>query len=186
MIIHRGETTDSHRETTGKLLEPILDPLLTVMFVITQQIGASHAASNAVVPARQRRINQMCASDCHDEISLIEVRTLCTSFQYSRQGCVANSSPIISISTAQNPSPPNSIELNRALFCMSFALCPLPSSLHERPSQDAAAFVRRSCTWICRWQLACNNSKLSAVSGPPRLRQMRWWICTSSSAIRSG
>jgi hypothetical protein len=52
--------------------------------------------------------------------------------------------------------------------------CPSSSSsLHERPSRDAAAFVRPSCTWICRWQLACNNSKLSAVSGPPRLRQMR-------------
>ena len=24
------------------------------------------------------------------------------------------------------------------------------SSLHERPSRDAAALVRRSCTWICR------------------------------------
>jgi hypothetical protein len=81
MTIHRGETTDSHRETTGKLLEPILDSLLTVVFLITQQIGASHRAGNAVVSARQRRINQMGASDCHDEISLIEVRTLCTSYQ---------------------------------------------------------------------------------------------------------
>ena len=30
----------------------------------------------------------------------------------------------------------------------SFPSC--SSSLHERPSQDAAAFVSRSCTWICR------------------------------------
>ena len=29
--------------------------------------------------------------------------------------------------------------------------CPSSSSgLHKRPSRDAAAFVRRSCTWICR------------------------------------
>ena len=30
----------------------------------------------------------------------------------------------------------------------SFPSC--SSSLHKRPSQDAAAFVSRSCTWICR------------------------------------
>src|SRR5947209_6171133 len=53
----------------------------------------------------------------------------------------------------------------------SFPSC--SSSLHERPSRDAAALVRSSCTWICRWQLTWNNSKLSAVSRPPRLRQMR-------------
>ena len=56
------------------------------------------------------------------------------------------------------------------------------SSLHERPSRDAAGSVRRSCAWICRWQLACNNSRLSNVSCPPRLRQIRWWMCQSSSA----
>src|SRR3954451_7903088 len=36
--------------------------------------------------------------------------------------------------------------------------CPSSSSsLHERPSRDAAALLRRSWTWICRWQLACSN-----------------------------
>ena len=30
----------------------------------------------------------------------------------------------------------------------SFPSC--SSGLHERPSQDGAAFVSRSCTWICR------------------------------------
>src|SRR4029077_13914873 len=55
--------------------------------------------------------------------------------------------------------------------------CPSSSSsIHERPSRDAAALVRRSWTWICRWQLACSNSMLSVVSVPPRLRQTRWWI----------
>ena len=52
--------------------------------------------------------------------------------------------------------------------------CPSSSSsLHKRPSRDAAAFVRRSRTWICRWQLAWSNSMLSVVSGPPWLRPIR-------------
>src|SRR5262245_58043050 len=66
----------------------------------------------------------------------------------------------------------------------SFPSC--SSSLHKRPSRDAAALVRCSCTWICRWQLAWNNSKLSVVSEPPWLRQIRWWIWPSSVAIASG
>ena len=48
-------------------------------------------------------------------------------------------------------------------------------SFTNAPLQDAAAFgcPLLACTWICRWQLACSNSMLSAVLGPPRLRQMR-------------
>jgi hypothetical protein len=50
------------------------------------------------------------------------------------------------------------------------------SSIHKRPVRDAAVLACRSRTWICRWQLACSNSRLSVVSQPPWLRQIRWWM----------
>src|SRR5262249_48621982 len=39
--------------------------------------------------------------------------------------------------------------------------------------------------WICRWQLACNNSRLSNVSRPPKQRHLRWWMCHGCSSTRS-
>src|ERR1700723_3241826 len=76
---------------------------------------------------------------------------------------------------AKSPSPPP-LRTVRAP-CNAYG-----SSLHERPSREAAWPVSNFLfEWICPWQLECNNPKLSNVSPPPRLRQTRWWMCQASS-----
>jgi hypothetical protein len=65
MIIHHRETTDGHRKDLRKLFKPFLKPLLAVVISLTEQERATHAARDAVVPAGQRNINELGASDRH-------------------------------------------------------------------------------------------------------------------------
>jgi hypothetical protein len=63
MIAHHRETTDGHRKDFCERLEPFLKPLFAIVISFPQQQRAAHAACDAVVPAGQRDINELGASD---------------------------------------------------------------------------------------------------------------------------
>jgi hypothetical protein len=65
MIVHHRETTDTYREEFRKFLEPVLDPLHAIVISFPHQERAAHAACDAVVPAGQRDIDELGASDRH-------------------------------------------------------------------------------------------------------------------------
>jgi hypothetical protein len=83
MVIHRRITADRNREALGAFLEAILDPRLAVVDLIAQQRGTSHTASQAVIPASERFIDEMGAI-VNGGISYLVFRTYCTENQYSR------------------------------------------------------------------------------------------------------
>src|SRR5262249_50632316 len=58
---------DGDREDSRKFLEPGLDPQLAVLRPFAEQEGAADAARHAVVPARDRGIDQMRAGDRHGD-----------------------------------------------------------------------------------------------------------------------
>jgi hypothetical protein len=61
-----------------KHLEPAPDPFLAAVFFIAKQVCETHTARDAVIPARQRRINQSGASNRHRR----ELMTLATHIMY--------------------------------------------------------------------------------------------------------
>jgi hypothetical protein len=91
MIIHHRETTDGHRKDLRKLFEPVLKPLLAVVISLTEQERAAHAARDAVVPAGQRNINELGASDRHQwspaEGTCITVRINSRSWKIDLRAC---------------------------------------------------------------------------------------------------
>ena len=61
---HR-ETTDGHRKEMRKFLQSILDSVFSVVISFSKQKSTANAARHAVVPSRERRIDQLGSSDRH-------------------------------------------------------------------------------------------------------------------------
>jgi hypothetical protein len=69
MVIEHGKAADGDREGLGQFPQPILDPLFAVGVTFTQQKSASDTPGDAVIPSRNRRIDQVSAGHGHSGVS---------------------------------------------------------------------------------------------------------------------
>jgi hypothetical protein len=92
---------DAKKGPRDKFLEPVFEPLLAAVVCVSQQKRAAHAACHAVVPASQRRINQLSASDSRKRFPAAST-DYCTHSQYALQDRFARASARITISARRH------------------------------------------------------------------------------------
>ncbi|SIO64706.1 hypothetical protein SAMN05444166_7372 [Singulisphaera sp. GP187] len=63
VVIEDGEPADGDGEEARQLLKPVFDPQLAVRTAFAEQVGASNASSDAVIPSCDIGVDEMGARD---------------------------------------------------------------------------------------------------------------------------